>query len=164
MTYYFSLTAYNRFPASTINDALAACDIIGVTRAVPRLRHGEVAVSVGHGQPAEHVLVWSLAQRTFVLPLDPRPRLFIHVVVWPPTCAGGLGWSLHVKWVCHNIRTALQVCSQNEGCSLHPGDDGFCLGSHLRIGIRRDVFFFVFFISSERKKREAGAGKTVYSC
>lgn len=131
--YYLSLTAYNRFPASTVNDALAACDIIGVTRAMLRLRHSEVAVSIGHGQPAEHVLVWCFAQRAFILPQYPGPRLFVHVVVWPPTCAMGVpGWPLHVKWVCHNILTTLQVCSQNKRCSLHPGDDGFGLNSHLQ--------------------------------
>lgn len=115
-----------------INDALAACDVIGVTRAILRLRHCEVAVGVGHGQPAEHVLVCRLAQRTFVLPLDPGPSFFIHVVAQPPTCAAGPGWALHVKWIRHNILTALQVCSQNEGCSLHPGDDGFRLSGHLK--------------------------------
>lgn len=128
----FSLTAYDRFPASTINDALAARDVISVAGALLRLCHCEVAVSVGHSQPAEHVLIRRLTQRTFILPLDPGPRLFVHVVVWSSTCAGGPRWALHVKWVCHNILTALQVCSQNKGCSLHPGDDGFRLNSHLQ--------------------------------
>lgn len=145
--YLFALTAYYRFPAGPVNDALSACGVISVAGAAVRLRHSQVTVGIGHGQPAEHVLVCSLPQGALVLPLNPGPGLLVHVVfqhrtpvaLHPSTVhAAGPGWSLHVKGVGHNFLAALQVCSQNEGRSLHPSNYGFSLNCYLRTK-RREV-------------------------
>lgn len=83
------LTPHHRLPAGSVDDALPPSDIIGVAGPPVGLRHGQVAVGIRHGQPAEHGVVWSLPQGSFVLSLDPNPGLLIHLGVNSPAAVVG---------------------------------------------------------------------------
>lgn len=140
-------TSNDRLPAGTVDDALAACDVICVTGTAVVLRHGEVTVSVRHGHPAEQVFVGGLAQGALVLSLDPGPRLFIHLVILQNRLVSsvvGPGRTLHVKGVDDNLFSALQISPQNKRRPLHPRDDGFGFNSHLDLIIQ---FMFTCFVT-----------------
>lgn len=130
-----TLTAHNWLPAGTVDVSLAPSDIISVTGATLCLRHGQVTVGVGHGQPAEHRLVRCLPPCTLVLSLDPSPSLLIHVVIysWGATPSAICPWgTLHVIGVGDDLLPTLEVCSQHERCPLHPRNYGTGLHSCLR--------------------------------